>query len=210
MNDQYVPPIMRQEQADFVSARPEYVPEPAEWYDRVTLIETRLEMARADANEETIPRHTVRQALRNAVRNLVSLPSKKEKLIDRLIEVEATIGGEMLPKSDTVISQRFWFDKQRDWHYEVVEANGSSYARYQVRDGQLIKSVGATTLPLAEGEQEFFTVWTQRYYDTLAAGLYQDSVVAHEMRGLDEELDYLLTTPDVKKVLSNDKYDLTV
>lgn len=223
-NDQYITPT-------FYNPESEHTPESAEfeksqeWGDFISSIERSIDSFREQADETTIARYENRGKVKNFVSKAFTLPLTKEAVRNQLINKEAVIGGDMIePKKskvasigetalaqdvNKVTSRLFWYHGNHEWFYQVSEASRAtgftaSTAKYHVHHNELRKSVGATPIMMSEQEIEAFTIWAQQYHAVLARGLYKDL----DDTTIDDQLDYLIQTKDIKTSLSKDDYRL--
>lgn len=223
-NDQYITPSFYTAESELAPATAEFE-KSQEWGDFITSIERSIDSFRDQADETTIARYENRSKMKNFVSKAFTLPLSKEAVRNQLINKEAVIGGEMIePKKskeasigetalaqDTkkVTSRLFWYHGNHEWFYQVSEASRAtgftaSTAKYQIQHNELRKSVGATPIMMSEQEIEAFTIWAQQYHAVLARGLYKDL----DDSTIDDQLDYLIQTKDIKGSLAKDDYRL--
>jgi hypothetical protein len=201
-NDQYVPPTMYNLESPLVPASAE-VEKSHEWGNFVRSIEHSIENFRKQADVTTLENYENKGRFRNLAYKAFKMPLSNEEVVNELINKEALAGGKMLPTGPDITSQMFWYF-QDDWFYQITEgskANGFTAltVRYQVRNDELLKSVGATPVPLGDGEPKAFTTWIQQYHALLANGIYKD--LNDTM--IDDQLDYIMD--DVDDVLAHKK-----
>lgn len=125
-------------------------------------------LLRSSADETVIPRRLARRVFEGIVQTIGFSLDQSVPLEHRLIDLEAEIVGRSLPKTENVVSQRFWLDTMQtlgvhDFYYETVDSQGVSLAHYAVSEAgveKLSKSGRLTPLVKTAGYDEEAVLFT--------------------------------------------------
>jgi len=135
-------------------------------------IQAKLDLLRASASEENLPKRTALEQALESLKNVLASRSQRS-LRDRLIEAESEASRKLFVGEPGVVSQRFWYD-QNDWLYEITDASGTMVALYKFEDDGSYKLVDGRSIAFAPGEEAALVETINRYYALVQIELYSN------------------------------------
>lgn len=173
MNGQYIIPTSEitsgPEVRSFEDVKTDSSPErPNGSYAYYKDIENGIKKLRENATEETLPR-----SVKTKVMELFT--STPRPLVDRLIEQESVIGGEIFQRSSSVLRQRFWYH-ENDWFFEqsflVPQGEAQVVLHYQINENSIDKYYGGRKYSVDDVEAEKLFGAIEKYHQNVQHKLY--------------------------------------
>lgn len=142
-------------------------PEVQGQYETYKQIERNIEALRDMATEDMLPN----PGFAGSILNQLMTP---RPLIERLIDAESKIGGNLLPQEQNAIRQRFFF-YQGYWYLEFTDQQGSMVASYQLDQDTAYKFHNGKNIPFDEdsGELDNLLKTIPLYEDAISRQLYK-------------------------------------
>lgn len=102
-------------------------------YETYKEIERNIETMRESASADILPNPGFAGSILNQI-------MEPRPLAERLLDAESKIGGNLIPKAQNVLRQRFFFYNGY-WYLEIIDSEGAMVASYQLIDGLAFKFV---------------------------------------------------------------------
>jgi len=147
---------------------------PEQSFAYIKSIEDNIDQLRAAADKKTIALYNSRRAVKGSfgmiTKNVVKMIPKKQSLED----IEGEIGGSLVPLSEGIIAQRFWYISNDGWYYESSDAQGSRHVHYIVKNESIEKLTdqGITDLEFSAQEQANLLQFISLYHAAIQSELY--------------------------------------
>lgn len=153
------------QEADHILSYPKS-PEVRGNYKTYKQIEQEIEKLRETATEDMLPNPGFSESILN--RLMTPRP-----FIERLIDAESKIGGDLLPQSKDTIRQRFFY-YQGYWYLEITDQQGAMVASYQLTDDMVYKFYGGKPIAFDDTSHELDNLLTTiPLYENAVKELYK-------------------------------------